>query len=203
MPISGVPIAAAVMYAVPTHAKLSNALNSPAMVGSAVEMIEISIEASSTASISAPSTDPQSGVRHPRDGRDVPHRRKRRCTLQDRDESAAGTRLALPPPVGRRLLERLPVSRCPGAIRSTRRPRPRLRCGSSSGRVPASARQGSVVSMRYTRIDSSGLPGKMSTSRPPVPPPAATGGLHTPNEGPISVDGSRKRPDVSAAPTGL
>ena len=44
------------MYAVPTHAKLSKALNSPAMVGSAVAMIEISIEARSTLSMRAPST---------------------------------------------------------------------------------------------------------------------------------------------------
>ena len=40
----------------PTQAKLSKALNSPAMVGSAVAMIEISIDASSTPSMRAPST---------------------------------------------------------------------------------------------------------------------------------------------------
>ena len=56
MPSNGVPIAAAAMYAVPTQAKLSNASNSPAIVGRAVAMIEISIDASSTASINAPST---------------------------------------------------------------------------------------------------------------------------------------------------
>ena len=55
-PSSGVLIAEAAMYAVPTQAKRSNALNSPAIVGSAVETIEISIEASNTDSISDPST---------------------------------------------------------------------------------------------------------------------------------------------------
>ncbi|MEZ5297527.1 MAG: hypothetical protein R2697_15010 [Ilumatobacteraceae bacterium] len=50
------PIAAVTMYAVPTQAKLSNDWNSPTIVGSAVEMIEISIEASRTDSINDDST---------------------------------------------------------------------------------------------------------------------------------------------------
>ena len=50
------PIADVTMYAVPTQAKLSNASNSPAIVGSAVAMIDVSSDDSSTAIISAPST---------------------------------------------------------------------------------------------------------------------------------------------------
>ena len=56
LPSSGVPIADVTMYAVPTHAKLSNPLNSPVIVGSAVAMIDVSSDASRVASISAPST---------------------------------------------------------------------------------------------------------------------------------------------------
>jgi hypothetical protein len=44
------------MYAVPTQAKLSNALNSPVMVGNAVAMIDVSMFASITASAKAPRT---------------------------------------------------------------------------------------------------------------------------------------------------
>ena len=44
------------MYAVPTQAKLSNALNCPVIVGSAVAMMEVSKLASMTANANAPRT---------------------------------------------------------------------------------------------------------------------------------------------------
>ena len=59
------PIAEVTMYAVPTHAKLSNALNSPVIVGRAVAMMEVSSEASMVASASAPRTSPSRARENP------------------------------------------------------------------------------------------------------------------------------------------
>ena len=65
LPQSGVPIAAATMYEVPTQAKVSKDWNSPTMVGSAVEMIDTSIVASITDSINEPKTNQSCRVENP------------------------------------------------------------------------------------------------------------------------------------------
>ena len=59
MPSNGVLIAYVTMYAVPTHAKLSKALNCPVIVGRAVAIIEVSRFASITARARAPRTIPK------------------------------------------------------------------------------------------------------------------------------------------------